>query len=97
MEWKDLEKRLRKEKTLDAEIQINLQKEIEKWRNILKVVVDVILYCARNTLVLRGREDIIREPGCGIFLSTLELLSHYHPQLAVHMAYVKSHFPTDPE
>lgn len=54
MEWKELQKRLKLKKPLDAEIQQNIQKEIEKWRNIVKVVVDVILFCAKNNLSLQG-------------------------------------------
>lgn len=92
IEWKDLQNHLRLGKTVDAVSQENLQKEIEKWRSIVKVMMDVILFCAKNNLAIRGtaKKEVIGEPGSGVFLSTLELISHYHPQLAAHMSYVKS-------
>ena len=41
-------------KTVDAVSQENLQKEIEKWRSIVKVMMNVILFCAKNNLAIRG-------------------------------------------
>jgi len=88
--WKDLEKPLREGKTTDYDIQKALQNEKEKWRNILKVIVDVIMFCAKNNLSLRGNTDVIGETGCRIFLSTIELISHYNLQLAEHIATFKA-------
>lgn len=68
-------------------MQDSIQKEIEKWRNILKVVIDVVLFCARNNLPLRrtSKNEAIGDSSSGVFISTLEFISHYHPNLAVHM------------
>ncbi|XP_050510667.1 uncharacterized protein LOC126887266 isoform X1 [Diabrotica virgifera virgifera] len=66
-----------------------IQAETDKWTNILKCIVDVILHCARNNLALRGGSDLIGDSNCGVFLSTLELISHYNPQLAKHIETVK--------
>lgn len=88
--WKDLEKRLKEGKTIDDDIEKEIKNETEKWRNILKVVVDVIMFCAKNNLSLRGSTHLIGEPRCGIFLNTIELISHYNRQLAEHIATVKA-------
>lgn len=48
----------------------------------------LLFFCARNNLAFRGDEGDGSEGG--IFLNTLELISHYHPQLAAHMANVKA-------
>ncbi|XP_049807017.1 zinc finger MYM-type protein 5-like [Schistocerca nitens] len=87
MQWKDLQNRLKQKKTVDDEIQESIQKEVEKWRNILKVVIDVIIFCAKNNVPLRGtaKKEIIGESS-SVFLSTLELISHYYPKVAEHMA-----------
>lgn len=90
MMWKDLEKRLKEGNTIDDEFQKAITMEKEKWRNILKVVFDTIMFCAKNNLALRGSSDTIGTPKSGIFLSTIELISHYHPQLAEHIATVKA-------
>ncbi|XP_025204578.1 zinc finger MYM-type protein 1-like [Melanaphis sacchari] len=62
-----------------------IKSEKEKWKAILKILFDVILFCAKNNLALRGTDERIGKPNCGIFLSTLELLSHYNPILAKHI------------
>lgn len=83
--WKELEKRLQVNKTVDCSLQNAIKSEKEKWKSILKILFDVILFCAKNNLALRGANERIGKPNCGIFLSTLELLSHYNPILAKHI------------
>ncbi|XP_054276742.1 52 kDa repressor of the inhibitor of the protein kinase-like [Macrosteles quadrilineatus] len=89
-DWKELATRLQTGRTIDAENQKCIKAEAEKWRSVLKCIVDVILHCARNNLPLRGGSDSINDKNCGVFLSTLELISHYNPQLNEHIANVKS-------
>ncbi|GBN89158.1 hypothetical protein AVEN_214764-1 [Araneus ventricosus] len=67
-----------------------IQAETEKWWCVLKCIVDVILHCARNNLPLRGSSDAIGDNNCGVFLSTLDLISRYNPQLFQHIENVKS-------
>lgn len=90
IEWKELENRIKKGKTIDDDFQKLIKVEKQKRRDILKVVIDVILYCAKNNLALRGKSGIIGENNCGIFLNTIELISHYHPLLAEHISTMKS-------
>jgi hypothetical protein len=84
-----LENRIKKGKTIDDDFQKMITAEKQKWRDILNVIIDVILYCARNNLVLRGKSGIIVENNCGIFLNTIELISHYHPLLVEHISAMK--------
>ncbi|XP_065664745.1 zinc finger MYM-type protein 5-like [Hydra vulgaris] len=87
--WKEMEKNLREGKSLDKDIQNAIQTEKEKWRNILKVVIDSIMFCAKNNLAFRGSSSIIGEPNSGIFLNTIELIARYHHPLAEHITNVK--------
>ncbi|XP_065642868.1 uncharacterized protein LOC136074473 [Hydra vulgaris] len=52
-DWKNLEKNLKEGKTLDSDLQRVISGEMKKWRDILKVIVDAILFCAKNNLALR--------------------------------------------
>ncbi|XP_060865965.1 zinc finger MYM-type protein 1-like [Metopolophium dirhodum] len=88
--WKEFEKRLHGGKTIDCTLQNAIKSEKEKWKAILKILFDVILFCAKNNLALRGTDERIGKPNCGIFLSTLELLSHYNPILAKHIEEVNA-------
>jgi len=67
MEWKKTKKRLKDGKTIDNFIQkaVNIKKE--KWRNILKIITDVILFCAKNNLALRDTSDKIGDANSGFF------------------------------
>ncbi|GBM30112.1 Zinc finger MYM-type protein 5 [Araneus ventricosus] len=96
VEWKELEIPLKAGNSIDADIEKCIQAETEKWRCVLKCIVDVIIHCARNNLPLIGSSDAIGDNNCGVFLSTLELISHYNPQLFQHIENIKSkkHVPS---
>lgn len=78
MEWEALEKLLRLGKMVDAGNKENFKKR-EKWQNIVKVILDVILFCTKNNLAIRGtaKKDIIGEHSSEVFKTILELISHY--------------------
>ncbi|MBW0529459.1 hypothetical protein O181_069174 [Austropuccinia psidii MF-1] len=88
LDWKELEKRLRDSKTIDHELQNSIKNEKEKWFCILNIIVDGILFCAKNNLALRGSSDKIGETNCGIFLSLMEVISHYNPILLAHIKHI---------
>lgn len=71
---------LKNSRSVNAEHQKLIQAETEKWGSF-KCIVDVILHCAKNDLPLRGGSDSINDKKCDVFLSTLELISHYNPKL----------------
>ncbi|XP_065658551.1 uncharacterized protein LOC136083072 [Hydra vulgaris] len=89
-DWKNLEKNLKEGKTLDSDLQRVINGVMKKWRDILKVIVDAILFCAKNNLALWGSTEVIGEQNSGIFLNLIELISHYYPLLAEHVASVKA-------
>ena len=89
LQWKELQQRLKDGQTIDNDIQQAIQAEKYKWRSILKIVVDCILFCARNNVALRGSSESIGERRSGIFLSCLELVSHYNQQLLDHIKKTK--------
>ncbi|KAL4144002.1 hypothetical protein QTP88_006247 [Uroleucon formosanum] len=90
MEWKETEKRLKDGKTIDNFIRkaVNIKKE--KWLNILKIIIAVIHFCAKNDLALRGISDKIGDANSGIFLNTVELINHYNDRLSGHIENIKS-------
>ncbi|XP_049955202.1 uncharacterized protein LOC126471147 [Schistocerca serialis cubense] len=69
IQWKDLQNRLKQKTTVDDEIQESIQKDVEKWRNIQKVVIDVIIFCTKNNLPLLSLLflEIIGESSSGVF------------------------------
>ena len=75
---------------MDNDLPNSIAKEKEKWRNILTVVVDTILFCAKHNVARWDTTEQFDDPQCGIFLRTLELIIHYHTQLAEHIESVKT-------
>lgn len=73
---------------IDDKTEKLLLTEKQKWRHILKVILDAILHCIKNNDALRGSLEIIGHPNCGKFLNTIEVISHYDPTIASH---IKSH------
>lgn len=59
LQWKCLEKRIKGGSFIDNSLQKAIQSEKEKWRSILRVVLDVILFCAKNNLPLKGTNETI--------------------------------------
>ncbi|XP_065654627.1 zinc finger MYM-type protein 6-like [Hydra vulgaris] len=61
-DWKNLEKNFKEGKTPDSDLQRVIRGEMKNWRDILKVIVEAILFCAKNNLALRGTtEDTVAE------------------------------------
>ncbi|XP_065674102.1 uncharacterized protein LOC136091046 [Hydra vulgaris] len=57
-----------------------IQNETQKWKDLLKRLIDAILFLAERGLAFRGVTHLI-DSNNGNFLGLLELLSHYDPLL----------------
>lgn len=77
IKWKEFEKIILDNKTIDCEVQQIFKNEKGKWRNILKIIVDVIMFCSRTNLPLRGHLENLTNSKKGIFLDLIEVISHY--------------------
>ncbi|KAF2895777.1 hypothetical protein ILUMI_10401 [Ignelater luminosus] len=54
------------------------------WREIL-IILDAILFCAKNNIALRGSNEIIEDPNRSIFSDLIEFASHYNTTLKEHI------------
>ncbi|XP_065650964.1 zinc finger MYM-type protein 5-like [Hydra vulgaris] len=71
VKWKVMETNIRSGNTLDDYLINSINEEKMVWREILKIVVDAILFCAKNNIALRGSNEKIGDPNCGIFLNLI--------------------------
>jgi hypothetical protein len=55
--WIELEAILRKENTIDKEIQEQINKEKEHWKKVLVRIIAIIKYLSKNNLVFRGANE----------------------------------------
>ena len=59
LEWRNLEKKLLNESTVDNLLLKNMETETNKWKKIFGAVIDVILFCGERGLALRGETEKI--------------------------------------
>ena len=74
-QWSELKMRLSKNKTIDENIQKQINKEREHWRNVLLRIIAVIKNLAKNNIAFRGKNEKIYEDNNGIFLSIIEMIA----------------------
>lgn len=83
--WMELSKRLRCEKTIDAENQRIIRKQAERWREVLKRLVYIIQFLGSQNLAFRGKSDKIFMRNNGNFLKLVEYISKFDVILADHL------------
>lgn len=81
LEWKTFEARLKNSQCIDNELQKSILLEKERWRHILRAILDSIMFCAKNNLALRGSDTKIDSKGTGVFLDLIKLLGKYDKTL----------------
>lgn len=70
---------------IDVEIVHSANQKIADNREILKVVIDVLVYIARQNISLRGHNESCSSMNKGNLLELLQLLAKYHPILQNHL------------
>ena len=61
-------------------------KNIKHNRDIIKAVANVVLYCGRQCIGLRGKEEYLNLPGNpGNFLALMRLLGKYNNDIKMHI------------
>lgn len=85
VKWKILEKNMRSGNMLDDYVLNSIKQETITWREVVKIIIDAILFCAKNNIALRGTNEIIGNSNSGIFLSIIELVSQDNVTLKKHI------------
>ncbi|XP_050504383.1 uncharacterized protein LOC126883185 isoform X1 [Diabrotica virgifera virgifera] len=87
--WQELDIRLKQKKTIDAEYQRIMDKEILHWREVLKRILSIIRLLASQCLAFRGTTNHLFQPNNGNFLKLVELLSEFDPVMEEHIMRVQ--------
>ena len=85
LEWRALEVRIDNNSSVDCQISCEIVSQITKWREILKRIIDVVLFLGERSLAFRGSSQRIGHPHNGNFLGIIELVSRYDPVLQLHV------------
>jgi len=87
--WIDLEFRLRNNKTIDKNIQDQINRDREHWKNVLSRIISVIKTLGRNNLAFRGKNEKIYQENNGNFLSLIEMIAEFDPIMQEHIRRIK--------
>ncbi|XP_019851026.1 PREDICTED: zinc finger MYM-type protein 1-like [Amphimedon queenslandica] len=82
--WREAELHLHDD-GIDVRLSDDIRSEKLRWREILKRIIDVILFLGERGLAFRGSTQKIGHRDNGNFLGIMELLSHYDPLLREHV------------
>ena len=85
LHWKNQERALKSSKSVNSMLEKDMNDQIQKWREILRRVQDVLKFLGKRGLPLRGHSEKIGDPHNGNFLGIIELLSTYDPVLQDHV------------
>ncbi|XP_070052794.1 uncharacterized protein [Nicotiana tomentosiformis] len=87
--WIDLDMRLHKSKTIDKDVQEQISRDREHWKNILSRIIVVIKTLGKNNLAFRGKNEKIYQESNGIFLSLIEMIAEFDPIMQEHVRRIK--------
>ena len=87
--WRELERRFLFGKGIETYLESSIKLQSTKWSNILKRILDVILFLGERGLAFRGSSQRIGGVDNGNFLGLIELLSHWDPILKEHVLSVE--------
>ena len=74
IKWKDLISSLSLNKGINSFQRQQFDKEKERWREVLRSLLEVTLYLAERNLPFRGSSSAVGDPDNGLFLGSLELI-----------------------
>ena len=83
--WKTLAAGLKLHKTIDANTVAEMELQKKKWRDILRRLLDIALFLAKQNLAFRGHKEDDVSLNKGNFLEMVEMLSKYDPVLKEHL------------
>ncbi|KAL6509342.1 hypothetical protein OROGR_022652 [Orobanche gracilis] len=75
--WAELQVRLRTNQTIDKELQEQIKKDTEHWKQVMIRIIAVVKRLAMNNLAFRGKNEKIFEDSNGKFLGFLESISEF--------------------
>ncbi|XP_065667580.1 uncharacterized protein LOC136087888 [Hydra vulgaris] len=89
LDWRELERRFLSGKGIETYLESSIKLQSTKWSNILKRILDVILFLGEGGLAFWGSSQRIGNVDNGNCLGLIELLSHWDPILKKHVLSVE--------
>ena len=82
--WTQTRLRLRKNETIDKELQERIKKDTQHWKEVLVRIIAVVKCLAEYNLAFRGTNEKIYEKSNGNFLGVLQMIVEFDPVMKHH-------------
>ena len=81
--------RLLKNKTIDKNVQEQINKEKDHWKKVLLRIIVVVKNLGKNNLAFRGQNEKIYQENNENFLSLIEMIAKFDPVMQEHIRRIK--------
>lgn len=89
LKWLHLQKRLKVNKTLDSELQGQLQAERQRWRDVLERILAITEYLSTHNLAFRAHREDLESENSGNFLSLVKFTAKFDPIIQNYLEHIK--------
>jgi len=71
--------------TIEEQLKIEIQKEESYWQQVLRRLIDTIIFLSSRGLAFIGDDQILGSGHNGNYLGCLELIAKFDPLLSTHI------------